>query len=61
MVTFKNNISNRRNNFRDQIDHSKYRDRAKLNNGFTNNDNFQRKPVIRNINNISKLVEKYNT
>ena len=61
MVTFKNNISNRRNNFRRSDRSFKNNgDRVKLNNGFTNNDNFQRKPVIRNINNISKLVEKYN-
>ena len=61
MVTFKNNISNRRHNFRRSDRSFKNNgDRVKLNNGFTNNDNFQRKPVIRNINNISKLVEKYN-
>ena len=61
MVTFKNNISNRRNNFRRSDRSFKNNgDRVKLNNGFTNNDNFQRKSVIRNFNNISKLVEKYN-
>ena len=61
MVTFKNNNSNRRNNFRRSDRSFKNNgDRVKLNNGFTNNDNFQRKPLIRNFNNISKLVEKYN-
>ena len=61
MVTFKNNSSNRRNNFRRSDRSFKNNgDRVKLNSGFTNNDNFQRKPLIRNFNNISKLVEKYN-
>ena len=61
MVTFKNNSLNRRSNFRRSDRSFKNNgDRVKLNNGFTNNDNFQRKPVIRNLNNISKLVEKYN-
>ena len=61
MVTFKNNNSNRRNNFRrsDRL-FKNNGDRVKLNNGFSNNDNFQRKPITRNFNNISKLVEKYN-
>ena len=35
-------------------------DRVKIGNGYSNNENFQRKPVPKNINNISKLVEKYN-
>ena len=61
MVTFKNNNSNRRNNFRRSDRSFKNNvDRVKLNNGFSNNDNFQRKPIARNFNNISKLVEKYN-
>ena len=61
MVTFKNNSLNRRSNFRRSDRSFKNNgDRVKLNNGFTNNDNFQRKPIIRNLNNISKLVEKYN-
>ena len=61
MVTFKNNNSNRRNNFRRSDRPFKNNgDRVKLNNGFSNNDNFQRKPITRNFNNISKLVEKYN-
>jgi len=61
MVTFKNNSLNRRSNFRRSDRSFKNNgDRVKLNNGFTNNVNFQRKPVIRNLNNISKLVEKYN-
>ena len=61
MVTFKNNNSNRRNNFRrsDRL-FKNNGDRVKLNNGFSNNENFQRKPITRNFNNISKLVEKYN-
>ena len=61
MVTFKNNSLNRRSNFRRSDRSFKNNgDRVKLNNGFTNNDNFQRKPIIRNLNNISKLVDKYN-
>ena len=61
MVTFKNNNLNRRNNFRrSDRSYKSNSDRVKINNGFSNNENFQRKPVSRNINNISKLLEKYN-
>ena len=61
MVTFKNNNTIRRNNFRRSDRSFKgSQDRAKLNNNFSNNENFQRKPIIRNMNNISKLIEKYN-
>ena len=60
MVTFKNNNSNRRNNFRrSDRSYKSNSDRVKINNGFSNNENFQRKPVHRNINNVSKLIEKY--
>ena len=61
MVTFKNNNSHRRNNFR-RSDRSfkSGSDRGKISNTYSNNENFQRKPVPRNINSISKLVEKYN-
>ena len=61
MVTFKNNNTHRRNNFRrsDRMFKSGS-DRVKIGNGYSNNENFQRKPVPKNINNISKLVEKYN-
>ena len=60
MVTFKNNNSNRRNNFRrSDRTYKSNSDRVKINNGFSNNENFQRKPVHRNINNVSKLIEKY--
>jgi len=60
MVTFKNNNSNRRNNFRrSDRSYKSNPDRVKINNGFSTNENFQRKPVHRNINNVSKLIEKY--
>ena len=60
MVTFKNNNLNRRNNFRrSDRSYKSNADRVKINNGFSNNENFQRKPVHRNINNVSKLIEKY--
>ena len=59
MVTFRNNI--RRNNFRRNDRNFKSGvDRSKINNSFSNNENFQRKAPGRNNHNASKLVEKYN-
>ena len=61
MVTFRNNNSGRRNNFR-RGDRSfkSNNDRAKFGSNFSNGDNFQRKVPGRNNHNASKLIEKYN-
>ncbi len=61
MVTFRNNNSGRRNNFRrNERNYKSNGDRAKFNPGFTNNENFQRKAPGRNNHNAPKLIEKYN-
>ena len=61
MVTFRNNNSGRRNNFRRNDRNFKSNgDRSKFNSGFSNNDNFQRKAPGRNNHNAPKLIEKYN-
>ena len=61
MVTFRNNNSNRRNNFRRNDRNFKSNgDRPKYGSNFSNNDNFQRKIPGRNNHNASKLIEKYN-
>ena len=60
MVTFKNNNSNRRNNFRrSERPYRNNNDRVKINNGFSISENFKRKPLLRNVNSISKLIDKY--
>ena len=60
MVTFRNN--NRRNNFRrnDRNFKNNVIDKNKFGTNFSNNENFQRKPLGRNNHNASKLHEKYN-
>ena len=61
MVTFRNNISNRRNNYRRSDRNFKPNgDRTKYGSNFSNNENFQRKSPGRNNHNASKLIEKYN-
>ncbi len=61
MVTFRNNINNRRNNFRRNDRNFKSNgDRPKYGSNFSNNENFQRKVPGRNNHNASKLIEKYN-
>tara|TARA_Y200000002_G_C22347719_1_gene523713 strand:- start:48 stop:440 length:393 start_codon:yes stop_codon:yes gene_type:complete len=61
MVTFRNNNSGRRNNFRRSDRNFKSNnDRAKFGSNFSNGDNFQRKVPGRNNHNASKLIEKYN-
>ena len=61
MVTFRNNNSNRRNNFRRNDRNFKSNgDRSKFGSSFSNNDNFQRKIPGRNNHNASKLIDKYN-
>jgi len=61
MVTFRNNNSGRRNNFRRNDRSFKVNgDRNKFNNNFSNSENFQRKVPGRNNHNASKLIEKYN-
>ena len=61
MVTFRNNNSGRRNNFRRNDRNNKSNGhRSKFNSGFSNNDNFQRKAPGRNNHNAPKLIEKYN-
>tara|TARA_B100001248_G_scaffold260593_1_gene249259 strand:- start:1220 stop:1651 length:432 start_codon:yes stop_codon:yes gene_type:complete len=61
MVTFRNNNSNRRNNFRRNDRNFKSNgDRPKYGTNFSGNENFQRKAPGRNNHNASKLVEKYN-
>ena len=61
MVTFRNNNTNRRNNFRRNDRNFKSNgDRQKFSSNFSNNDNFKRKSPGRNNHNAPKLIEKYN-
>ena len=61
MVTFRNNNSSRRNNFRRGDRGFKSNgDRSKYSSNFSSTDNFQRKSPGRNNHNASKLIEKYN-
>ena len=61
MVTFRNNNSSRRNNFRRGDRGFKSNgDRSKYSSNFSSTDNFQRKSPGRNNHNTSKLIEKYN-
>ena len=61
MVTFRNNTSIRRNNFRrNDRGFKPSGDRPKYRANFSNNENFQRKVPGRNNHNASKLIEKYN-
>ncbi len=60
MVTFRNNNTNRRGNFRrSERTFKSNGDRQKFNSNFSNNDNFKRKAPGRNNHNASKLIEKY--
>jgi len=60
MVTFRNNNSGRRNNFRRNDRNFKSNgDRPKFGSNFVKNDNFQRRTPGRNNHNASKLIEKY--
>tara|TARA_B100000989_G_scaffold47513_1_gene30926 strand:+ start:1568 stop:2008 length:441 start_codon:yes stop_codon:yes gene_type:complete len=61
MVTFRNNINNRRNNFRRNDRNFKSNgDRPKFGSNYSNNENFKRKAPGRNNHNAPKLIEKYN-
>ena len=61
MVTFRNNNSLRRNNFRRNDRNFKSNvDRPKFTSNYSNNENFKRKVPGRNNHNASKLIEKYN-
>ena len=61
MVTFRNNNSARRNNFRRNDRNFKINgDRPKFGSNYSNNDNFKRKAPGRNNHNDPKLIEKYN-
>mgnify|MGYP001160243786 CR=1 FL=1 len=61
MVTFRNNNSLRRNNFRRNDRNFKSNaDRPKFVSNYSNNENFKRKAPGRNNHNASKLIEKYN-
>jgi hypothetical protein len=61
MVTFRNNNSIRRNNFRRNDRNFKSNgDRPKFSSNYSNNENFKRKVPGRNNHNASKLIEKYN-
>ncbi len=61
MVTFRNNINNRRNNFRRNDRNFKSNgDRPKFGSNYSNNENFKRKVPGRNNHNAPKLIEKYN-
>ena len=61
MVTFRNNINARRNNFRRNDRNFKSNgDRPKFGSNYSNNDNFKRKVPGRNNHNAPKLIEKYN-
>ena len=61
MVTFRNNNSGRRNNFRRNDRNFKTNgDRSKFGSNFSNNENFKRKSPGRNNHNAAKLIEKYN-
>ena len=61
MVTFRNNNSNRRSNYRRNDRNFKSNgDRPKFGSNFSNNENFKRKAPGRNNHNAPKLIEKYN-
>ena len=61
MVTFRNNSSNNRRNFRRNDRNFKSNgDRQKFNTNFSSNENFKRKAPGRNNHNAPKLIEKYN-
>ena len=61
MVTFRNNNSVRRNNFRRNDRNFKSNgDRSKFGSNYSNNENFKRKAPGRNNHNAPKLIEKYN-
>ena len=61
MVTFRNNNSNRRNNFRrNDRNYKSNNDRPKFGSNFSNGENFKRKAPGRNNHNAPKLIEKYN-
>ncbi len=61
MVTFRNNNSSRRNNFRRNDRNFKTNgERQKFSSNFSNNENFKRKVPGRNNHNAPKLIEKYN-
>ena len=64
MVTFRNNSSVKRNNFRrngrNDRNYKNNVERGKFNSNFSNNENFQRKAPGRNNHNAPKLIEKYN-
>tara|TARA_B100001287_G_C22245915_1_gene328173 strand:- start:36 stop:485 length:450 start_codon:yes stop_codon:yes gene_type:complete len=61
MVTFRNNSSTRRSNFRRNDRNFKSNgERQKFNSNFSNNDTFKRKAPGRNNHNAAKLIEKYN-
>ena len=64
MVTFRNNSSVKRNNFRrngrNDRNYKNNVERGKFNSNFSNNENFQRRAPGRNNHNAPKLIEKYN-
>ena len=61
MVTFRNNNSVRRNNFRRSERNFKNNgDRPKFGSNYSSNENFKRKAPGRNNHNAPKLIEKYN-
>ena len=61
MVTFRNNSTTRRSNFRRNDRSFKSNgERQKFNSNFSNNDTFKRKAPGRNNHNAAKLIEKYN-
>ena len=62
MVTFRNNNSGRRNNFRRNDRNFKNNgiEKNKFSSNFSSSDNFHRKSPGRNNHNASKLLEKYN-
>ncbi len=62
MVTFRNNSTGRRNNYRRNDRNFKNNgiEKNKFSSNFTNNDTFHRKLPGRNNHNAAKLLEKYN-
>ena len=64
MVTFRNNSSTKRNNFRrngrNERNYKNNVERGKFSSNFNNNESFQRKAPGRNNHNAPKLIEKYN-
>ena len=62
MVTFRNNNSGRRNNFRRNDRNFKNNgiEKNKFSSNFSSSDNFHRKSPGRNNHNAPKLLEKYN-